>query len=153
MKYLLISLSISIMLFIGCSDSSDVQKEVQTYLDEYNKEFQKYLYEWNKGEWALNTYIVEGDTVTSMLATDAQEAYAKFTGSKENIDKATKYLEQKDNLTDLQIKQLNRILYMAASNPQTVSEIVKEKIAADTKQTELLYGFDFRLDGKSITPY
>lgn len=152
MKYLLISLSLSIMLFIGCSDSSDVQKEVQTYLDEYNKEFQKYLYEWNKGEWALNTYIVEGDTVTSMLAKDAQEAYAKFTGSKENIDKATKYLEQKDNLTDLQVKQLNRILYMAASNPQTVSEIVKEKIAADTKQTELLYGFDFRLDGKSITP-
>jgi peptidyl-dipeptidase A len=41
---------------------------------------------------------------------------------------------------------------MAASNPQTVSEIVNEKIAADTKQTELLYGFDFRLDGKSITP-
>lgn len=152
MKYLLISLSLSIMLFIGCSDSSDVQKEVQTYVDEYNKEFQKYLYEWNKGEWALNTYIIEGDTVTSMLATDAQEAYAKFTGSQENINKATKYLEQKDNLTDLQVKQLSRILYMAASNPQTVSEIVNEKIAADTKQTELLYGFDFRLDGKSITP-
>ncbi len=152
MKYISIILSLIILSFNGCTNSSDIQKEVQNYLDEYNKEFQKYLYEYNKGEWALNTYIVEGDTVTSMLATDAQEAYAKFTGSKENIDKATKYLEQKDNLTDLQIKQLNRILYMAASNPQTVSEIVKEKIAADTKQTELLYGFDFRLDGKSITP-
>ena len=152
MKFLLIFLSLTILSFIGCTDSSELQNEVQTYLDDYNKEFQKYLYEWNKGEWALNTYIVEGDTVTSMLAKDAQEAYAKFTGSKENIDKATKYLEQKDKLTDLQVKQLNRILYMAASNPETVSELVKEKIAADTKQTELLYGFEFRLDGKSITP-
>ena len=144
MLFILISL-------IGCSDSSDIQNEVQSYLDNYNKEFQKYLYEWNKGEWALNTHIVEGDTVTSKNAEEAQEQYAKFTGSKENIDKATKYLQQKDKLTDLQVRQLNRILYMAASNPAVVSDLVTEKIIADTKQTELLYGFDFNLDGKSIS--
>jgi peptidyl-dipeptidase A len=52
----------------------------------------------------------------------------------------------------LQVRQLKRILYLAASNPATVSDLVKEKIKADTKQTELLYGFDFKLDGKSISP-
>jgi len=151
MKHIPIFISLILISFLSCSDSSNFQNEVQSYLDDYNKEFQKHLYEWNKGEWALNTHIVDGDTVTSKNAEEAQEQYAKFTGSKENIEKATEYLKQKDNLTDLQIRQLNRILYMAASNPQTVSEIVKEKIIADTKQTELLYGFDFKLDGKSIS--
>ncbi|MDH3268319.1 MAG: M2 family metallopeptidase [Ignavibacteria bacterium] len=152
MKYFSIIMSSLLLAITGCSDSSNFQNEVQSYLDNYNKEFQKYGYEWNKGEWALNTHIVEGDTVTVKQAQEAQEQYAKFTGSKENIETATEYLKQKNKLTDLQVKQLNRVLYLAASNPQTVSELVKEKIVASTKQIELLFGYDFRLDGKSITP-
>ena len=152
MKHISFLLSIVFISLVSCSKSSDIQQEVQTYLDSYNKEFQKYAYEWNKGEWALNTHIVEGDTVTAQMAKDAQEQYAKFTGSKENIEKASEYLNHKNQLTDLQVKQLERILYLAASNPQTVSEIVKEKIAANTKQVELLFGFDYKLGGKSITP-
>jgi peptidyl-dipeptidase A len=141
----------ALLIFTSCSQKSDIQQKVQAYLDEYNKEFQKYLYEWNKGEWALNTRIVEGDTVTSKLAQDAQQQYANFVGSKENIETATKFLESNDDLTDLQVKQLNRILFLAGSNPETAGDIVKQKIEADTKQVELLYGFDFKLDGKSIS--
>lgn len=152
MKFTPILIALILLSIFGCSKSSDLQQEVKSYLDNYNKEFQKYAYEWNKGEWALNTHIVEGDTITSKSAEAAQEQYAKFTGSKENIEKATEYLEHKDILTELQIKQLERVLYLAASNPQTVSELVKEKIIASTKQIELLFGFDFKLDGKSITP-
>lgn len=152
MKYLLIIFLTIVLSFFACSDSAEYQKEVQSFLDDYNKEFQKYSYEWNKGEWKLNTHIVDGDTVTIKQAQDAQEQYAKFTGSKENIEKATEFLKQKNKLTEIQVRQLNRILYLAANNPQTVSEIVKEKIVASTKQTELLFGFDFKLDGKSITP-
>ena len=152
MKHNSLQILLLLLLLIGCSNSSNIQKEVQSYLDNYNKEYQKYAYEWNKGEWSLNTHIVEGDTITVKQAQDAQQQYANFTGSKENIEKATEFLKQKDKLTDLQIRQLERILYLAASNPQTVSELVKEKIAADTKQTEMLYGFDFKLDGKSVTP-
>ena len=152
MKHNSLIISLILLSFIGCSKSSRIQNEVQSYLDNYNKEYQKYAYEWNKGEWALNTHIVEGDTITVKQAQEAQQQYANFTGSKENIEKATEFLKQKDKLTDLQVKQLERILYLAASNPQTVSELVSEKIAADTKQTEMLYGFDFKLDGKSVTP-
>ncbi|HEY6437353.1 MAG TPA: M2 family metallopeptidase, partial [Ignavibacteriaceae bacterium] len=152
MNYTPIIVSLILLSIFGCSKSSHLQQEVQSYLDNYNKEFQKYAYEWNKGEWALNTHIVEGDSVTTKQAQEAQEQYAKFTGSKENIEKATEYLKQKEKLNDLQVKQLERILYLAASNPQTVSELVKEKIVASTKQIELLFGYDFKLDDKSITP-
>jgi peptidyl-dipeptidase A len=142
---------LSIIITVGCSQESRIQKDVEAFLDNYNKEYQKYGFEWNEGEWALNTKIVEGDTITSKNAQEAQSRYAKFTGSKENIEKATMYLRSKDKLTELQVRQLNRVLYLAASNPETAGEIVKEKIKADTKQTELLYGFDFKLNGKSIS--
>ncbi len=151
MKLLNSIVLVLLFVFISCSQQTDIQKEVQTYLDEYNKEFQKYLYEWSKGEWALNTRIVEGDTVTSKLAQDAQQQYANFIGSSDNIQKATKFLESSEDLTDLQVKQLKRILFLAGSNPETAGEIVKQKIEADTRQVELLYGFDFKLDNKSIS--
>jgi len=151
MKTLKIFVGLLLLIAIGCSNESKNQKDVQAFLENYNKEYQKYGFGWNEGEWALNTKIVEGDTITSKNARDAQTKYAKFTGSKKNIEKATIYLQSKDELTDLQTRQLNRVLYLAASNPETAGDIVKEKIEADTKQTELLYGFDFKLNGKSVS--
>ena len=142
---------ILMLVFISCSQKSDLQKEVQAYLDSYNKEFQKHLYEWNKGEWSLNTRIVEGDSITGKIAQDAQRQYANFVGIKENIETATKFLKTKDDLTDLQVRQLNRILFLAGSNPEIAGKIVQDKIEADTKQVELLYGFDFKLNDKSIS--
>ena len=140
-----------LLLLMSCAKTDQPKQEVQAYLDEYNKTYQELLYKWNEGEWKLNTKIVEGDTMTVKLAQNEQEEYARFTGSTENIEKATMYLEQKEQLTDLQLRQLTRILYLAASNPETASELVKEKIKAGTKQTEILYGFDFKLDRKSIS--
>lgn len=138
-------------LLMSCAKTGQPQQEVQAYLDEYNNTYQELLYKWNEGEWKLNTKIVEGDTMTIKLAQNEQEEYARFTGSTENIEKATMYLEQKEQLTDLQIRQLTRILYLAANNPETAIELVKEKIKAGTKQTEILYSFDFKLDRKSIS--
>ena len=140
-----------LLLLMSCAKTDQPEQEVQAYLDEYNKTYQELLYKWNEGEWKLNTKIVEGDTMTVKLAQNEQEEYARFTGSTENIEKATMYLEQKEQLTDLQIRQLTRILYLAANNPETASDLVKEKIKAGTKQTEILYSFDFKLDRKSIS--
>lgn len=150
MKYISV-IFLSFIFIAGCSDKDKVQKEVQDYLDSYNEEFRQKMYDWNKGEWALNTHIVEGDTLTEKLDQEAHERYAKFTGSKENIDKATEYLKMKDKLSDLQIRQLNTILYLAGSNPETAGNVVNERIKSETKQTSLLYGFDYRLNGKPIT--
>jgi len=151
MNKLIIIIGLLLIIGIGCADKANVQKEVQTFLDNYNQEYQKLAFIWNEGEWALNTKIVEGDTITSKNAQGAQAKYAKFTGSKVNIEKATVYLKSKNELTELQIRQLNRILYLTASNPETAGKIVKEKIEADIKQTELLYGFDFMVDEKSVS--
>ena len=144
-------------ILIGCStDSSNektssLQGEVQQYLDNYNKNYQELLKIASEAEWMLNTKIVKGDSITGPAAEKANEAMAQFTGSVENIETARKYLAVKEKLNSLQIKQLETILYKAGSNPASVAEIVTQKIAAETKQTEDLFGFNYEIQGQAVT--
>lgn len=128
-----------------------LQDSVQTYLDSYSKEYQKLVVLSNETSWKLQTRIIEGDSTNAVANNNANEQYAEFTGSTDNINTAKKFLEHKDELTELQVKQLKGILYRAANNPQTIKDLVTKRIKAETKQTEKLFGFDFKIDGKSVS--
>jgi peptidyl-dipeptidase A len=129
----------------------DVRIEAQKFIDEYEATWTKLRYESSQAEWKSNTMIIEGDDTNSKATVAANEKLVGFTGSKRNIDGATRFLNQKDKLTPIQVKQLQAILFIAASNPETAKDLVKERITAETKQTEKLFGFDFKIDGKSVT--
>lgn len=144
--------AIVLVAFNSPKTAADKQKEVQDWLDSYNKEWQRLVLASSEAQWLLNTHIVDGDTVTEKVAADADEAYSKFTGSKEVINKATDFLKWKKELKPLQVRQLNAILYMAGNNPETAADLVKKRIDAQNKQTKDLFGFKFMLDGKEITP-
>ncbi len=144
-----------LLLLLSCQSGQNneaLQQEVQSYLEQYNKDYQGYLRASNEGQWALNTHIVQGDTMAAHQAALADEAYAKFTGSTQVIETVKKYLASKDQLTPLQVRQLEVILFMAGNNPETAGDVVKKRIDATNKQTELLYGYKFILHGKEITP-
>lgn len=150
----------SLIIFYSCGNNrkgnagnanKDIQDTVQSYLDNYNKKYTELTIIANETSWLTQTHIVEGDTTNSVANNKAQEAYAEFTGSTAIIESANKYLAQQDKLTDLQIRQLKSILYKAANNPETLKDIVKARIKAETKQTENLFGFDFKMDGKSVS--
>ncbi len=132
-------------------DYSQLRDSVQAYLDGYNAEIQKLVTKSSEAEWLLNTKIIEGDTITAQLAEKANEEYAKFTGSIDNITSAKGFLADKNKLTGLQARQLDAIIYTAGRNPATADSVVKEKIKADTKQTKDLFGFDFQIDGKPVS--
>ena len=138
-------------LMLGCRESGQVEPDAQTFIEHYSQEFQKLYYESAKAEWASNTRIIEGDSTNAIATRKANERLAKFTGSAENIEKIKEFLKQTETLTPVQLKQLKAMLYMAANNPQTVSELVTERIKAETEQTEKLYGFDFKISGKSVS--
>ncbi len=152
--------SLFVLVFLaGCANPSGsdapmsgVSAEAQDFLDGYHAELQPLYYASAEAEWAANTRIVEGDTVTGARARAANEALANFTGSVENIETARALLEDRDDLTPLQVRQLEAILYNAAGNPQTVPDLVRDKIAAETAQTETLYGYSFTLGGAEVTP-
>ena len=130
---------------------SSIVAETQEYIDSYTETLLVLYYEAAEAQWQSNTMIIEGDTVNSHRTNVANEKMASFTGSIENIERSRKFLERKAELEPLQVKQLEVILYGAADSPQTVPELVKQRIAAQTAQVETLYGFDFKIDGKSVT--
>ncbi|WP_040251039.1 M2 family metallopeptidase [Psychroserpens mesophilus] len=131
--------------------ASASKEEVQAFLDDYTASFTKLYYNSALAEWDANTRIVAGDTTNAYKVQKANEAFAKFTGSTEVIEKTRKFLESKNNLDIVQVRQLNTILYAAANNPETVSDLVKERITAENAQNEMLFGYDFKVDGKSLT--
>src|SRR5690349_6716049 len=125
--------------------------DVQSYLDEYNREYTRLYYASSQASWKTNTEIREGDTVNAFNSRVADEALTAFTGSVSNIEAARGWLKRKDELTPIQVRQLEAILYNAGSDPQTVAPLVKEKIIASIAQTEKLFGFAFQLNGKPVT--
>lgn len=133
------------------SSESAAQKEVQAWLDDYNKQFQKLIVEVNEAQWIMQTHIVEGDTLSNYNAQKSDKAFADFTGSIENIEKAKKFLEKQEELTDLQVRQLKTILFMAGNNPKTAGDLVDKKIKATNTQVEKLFGFKYQYKGKAVT--
>lgn len=157
-------------LFVGCQPSGEggdgaadagsdagstadpaLQAEVQSFLDDYTQEFQGLYYEMTQAEWASNTRIVEGDSTNAERTQAAHAALSRFTGAADLVEKTRGYLEKKDALDPLQVRQLDAILYAAANNPEAAADLVTERIAAETAQTESLYGFDTQIDGKSVS--
>lgn len=146
-----IFLFITMLFLAGCETPANLQQEVQKFIDAYSQEYQQLYYASSRAEWASNTRIVEGDSSNATATRKANEALANFTGSVKNIETIQNFLKKREKLLPLQIKQLEVMLYLAANNPQTVTELVKERIKAETEQVEKLYGFDFQINKKSVS--
>lgn len=128
-----------------------LQAEVQAFLQSYTEGFLTLYTEANEAEWLSNTKIIEGDDSNSLRTEAANEALTQFTGAVEKIERAREFLEKREALQPLQVRQLEAVLYRAANFPQTAADLVKRRIAAETAQVETLFGFDFKLDGKSLS--
>ncbi len=148
-KYMLILSGLAALW--ACSPEVQLQKEATRFLESYSEKYQQLYYASAKAEWKANTYIVAGDTVTENRVQRANEALAAFTGSKENIATARRFLEKKEHLTPLQLKQFQAILYEAANNPQTISDVVRERIKAESAQNKTLFGFTFKIEDEVVS--
>jgi peptidyl-dipeptidase A len=137
----------------ACGPAADtaLRDEVQAFLDDYTGHFLQLYVASAEAEWASNTRIVEGDDTNRRRTEAANQALSAFTGSVEVIEAARAYLDRRDRLEPLQVRQLERILYNAADYPQTAPDLVTERIAAEALQVENLFGFDFRIGGESVT--
>ncbi|GGG54941.1 M2 family metallopeptidase [Hymenobacter glacieicola] len=127
------------------------QEQAEAFLKDYSAQYQRLYAQSSEAEWRSNTRIVAGDTANSGATARANERMAAFTGSAQNIQRLRELLEHKQELTELQVKQLQTALYNAANSPQTIADVVKRRIKAETQQTEKLYGFDYKYQGKSVT--
>ncbi|MDH4037906.1 MAG: M2 family metallopeptidase [Candidatus Krumholzibacteria bacterium] len=138
-------------MLASCGKKESPEQAAQAFVDSYTAQLQQLYYETSLAEWAVNTHIVDGDTTNAYRSRMAKETMAAFTGSTQNIEQARGFLAQKDALPDILVRQLNAILYEAANNPQTVPDLVKQRIKVETEMVEVLFGYDFKMDGKSIS--
>ncbi len=146
------SFALALVFVTACSGAAGRQAEVDAFLAAYGTTYQTLAYAAQQADWASQTHIVEGDTVNAARTRAAKEALAAFSGSVANIAKVRGYLKEKSRLTPLEIRQLEMMLFFAGDNPATVAALVQARIAAETEQTEKLYGYAFHLGTKEITP-
>ncbi len=149
-KYFTIIFIVFFVLPAFSQQINNTQIDAQHFLDNYNTIYQKLRYADGLAQWEMLTHIVAGDTSAQHQADEAGKALANFTGSKINIETAKKYLALKNNLTLLQVTQLQAILFNAGGNPENAANIVSQKITTENQQTSKLYGFKFSFDGKPV---
>jgi peptidyl-dipeptidase A len=128
------------------------REECDAYLRAYGDRYRALRTVSSEADWISQTHIVEGDTTNEQRTRAAQEALAAFVGSTENIEKARGFLARAAELSPLEKRTLDAVLFNAGSGPQSVKDLVDARIAAETKQIEKLYGFAFHLDGQEISP-
>jgi len=142
-----------VLLLLGaCHSDRPVQQRVDAWLKGYGERYQRLSYAAQLADWQSQTHIVAGDTTNAVRTTAAKGELARFVGSVENIDSIRAFLKAKERLTPLEVRQLEMMLFYAGDSPALVPELVSQRIAAETQQTESLYGFNFTLRGKPITP-
>ena len=148
---------IMLMILLGCKAQEGSQKlteeqqKAQSFLDSFHQGYIKIYYDYSEAQWQSNTKIVEGDSTNAVKERSAGEAFSNYVGSKAVIERSRSFLADKANLTDLQVKQFEKILYNAANYAETAKEAVSERIKAETEQTAKLYGFNYTVDGKKVT--
>jgi peptidyl-dipeptidase A len=149
-RYLLILVMMLLVFFLaGCSKAEKVEDEANRFIDSYTKTYQALEYEASKASWAANTDIKKENTEKEIVA---QKKVVEFIGKKETVEKVKAFLEKRDRLTPLTVKQLESILYKAAHGPGTIPDITAKLVEANAKQNEALYSFDFEVEGRKVTP-
>ncbi|HTL82730.1 MAG TPA: M2 family metallopeptidase [Bacteroidia bacterium] len=146
----------SILFFSQCGndasgDDANLKTRVDSFLTAYNNKYRDLNIVSNEAQWTLLTHIVPGDTVTSAAADKAAKDLAAYQGSADVIKLTQEFLGKKDKLDSLEVEQLQHILYFAGGSPQTIKDIVDKRIAAETEAGKKLYGFNYILNGDTIT--
>lgn len=129
----------------------DASQNAQVFIDDYTAQYLRLYYDLSKAQWQSNTHIEKDDTLNAYNTQKASEAFAAYVGSMKAIEQTQDFLQQKELLSPLQIKQLETILYAAANSPSVAEEAVKERIRAETAQIEKLFGFDFMIGDQAVT--
>lgn len=136
----------------GSVAPSALRAEVERYLESYDSSYKRLYYASQLAQWASNTHIVAGDSTNAVRSRETGLALSRFVGSIENINRIKGYLTHRPELDSMQVRRLEIMQYNAADAPQTMPDVVRERLVAENAQVEQLYGYQFMLNGKPTTP-
>ena len=135
------------LLAFACVAATPLQERAGRFLSLVNAGYQA-LYRVNsEAQWAAATDV---KPVNDAASEAAGKAYAAFNGNPAIISEARALLALRSELTEIQVRQLERALLNAAEGPMTDPDLVNRRIAAETAQNSTLNGFQFRLHGSNV---
>ncbi len=124
-----------------------LQERADRFLSLVNSGYQSLSRIEQEAQWKAATDVKpEHDAAAEV----AGKARAAFNGNPAIIREAKELLAQRGELTELQVRQLEKALLNAAEGPMTNPELVAKRIAAETAQNSTLNGFQFRLHGTNV---
>ena len=141
-------------LFLGLAplmrgaDVNPSQERADRFLALVNASYQAIYYVESEAQWKALTDV---SPVHDAASETAGKARAAFIGNPALITETKALLFRRNDLNDLTVRQLERLLLIAAESPMTNPALTQARIEAETKQASTLNGFEFKLHGKPIT--
>jgi peptidyl-dipeptidase A len=116
------------------------QEEARVFLELYNSLYRGVATVGSRNAWLAST-DVGPENQGRRIAAD--EAWSAFVGDAAIITTAKRLLAQREALTPLQVRQLEKVLSNAASAPGTIPDVVRARIAAEARAAATQDGFTF----------
>jgi peptidyl-dipeptidase A len=129
-------------------DTNPMQERADRFLALANASYQALYYVQSEAQWKAVTDVSE---VHDAASETAGRAFAAFAGNPALINETKLLLFHRNELNDLTVRQLEKLLLVAAEGPMTNPKLTQDRIAAETAQASTLNGFEFKLHGKPIT--
>jgi peptidyl-dipeptidase A len=101
-----------------------------------------------EAQWVASTDVTDAH---DGQRTGANTMLAAFLGDKMVIETCRALVLRRKELPPMVARQLDKILLGAAEGPGTIPEVVKERVAAESRQSSTMDGFTFKLDGKAAS--
>ena len=118
---------------------------VDAFLKTYNSLYMNLQRVANEAAWAASTDVSEPHDAGR---TAANTALAVFLGDRSIIEQARAFSSDKPSLQPVTARQLDKILLQAAEGPGTIPQVTMARVAAESRQSSMLDGYTFKLDGK-----
>ncbi len=130
-------------LLAGCGGGEPGQRsKVEEFLKMYEEMDQRLGSVAAEAEWKASTDVNAEHTGERI---GAERVLAGFRGSRYVIQNSRRFLGLKQSLSDLEFRQLDKILLNAAESPATIPDIVRARIETEARLGAILDSYTFCL--------
>jgi peptidyl-dipeptidase A len=135
------ALALAAIILTGCSIGSlTSDADVTEFLRMYNDAGRRLYTISSEANWRASTDATAQNTGERI---GAESAWAAFRGSTYVIETSQALLDSRSSLTDLEFRQLDKILLLAAESPGTAPEIVQKRVTAEASVGATLRAYSY----------
>jgi peptidyl-dipeptidase A len=96
----------------------------------------------NEASWVALMDVTEAHTIAQVAK---NQVLSEYVGARPVIETVLRLLGRKDELSELTVRQLEKVRLRAAESPATISEVVRTRTLAEARQAASQDGYTFTL--------